>query len=99
VLVRGAVQQQQLDLVAAALMERCRKHEHVPALAAQAAKLAEEAYNSTQLVRAWWLCPGGALRVHTRACVCVSVCAWCLWEARVGGAAVGCPSTHKHTRA
>jgi hypothetical protein len=50
VLIRGAVQHEQLDFVAAALMERARKHEHVPLLAAQAAKDAEEKYNSTQLV-------------------------------------------------
>lgn len=50
VLLRGAVQHEQLDFVAAALMERARKHEHVPPLAAQAAKYAEEKYNSTQLV-------------------------------------------------
>jgi hypothetical protein len=41
---------QQLELVAAALMERARKHEHVPALAIRVAKYAEEHYNSTQLV-------------------------------------------------
>lgn len=52
VLIRGAVQHEQLDFVAAALMERARKHEHVPVLAAQAAKVAEDKYNSTQLVRA-----------------------------------------------
>lgn len=51
VLIRGAVLHEQLDFVAAALMERARKHEHVPPLAAQAAKFAEEHYNSTQLVR------------------------------------------------
>lgn len=50
VLIRGAVQHEQLDFVAAALMERARRHEHVPVLAAQAAKVAEERYNSTQLV-------------------------------------------------
>jgi len=50
VLVRGAVLYQQLELVAAALMERARKHEHVPALATRVAKYAEEHYNSTQLV-------------------------------------------------
>ena len=50
VLIRGAVQHEQLDFVAAALMDRARKLEHVPALAAQAAKYAEEKYNSTQLV-------------------------------------------------
>lgn len=50
VLIRGAVQHEQLDFVAAALMDRARKHEHVPLLAAQAAKVAEDKYNSTQLV-------------------------------------------------
>lgn len=52
-LIRGAVLHEQLDFVAAALMERARKHEHVPPLAAQAAKYAEEKYNSTQLVSPW----------------------------------------------
>jgi hypothetical protein len=51
VLARGAVLYQQLDFVAAALMERARKHEHVPKLAALIAKYAEEQCNSTQLVR------------------------------------------------
>jgi hypothetical protein len=51
VLIRGAVQHEQLDFVAAALMERSRRHEHIPLLAADAAKYAEEKYNSTQLVR------------------------------------------------
>jgi hypothetical protein len=51
VLARGAVLYQQLDFVAAALMERARKHEHVPKLAALIAKYAEEKCNSTQLVR------------------------------------------------
>ncbi|WIA41348.1 hypothetical protein OEZ86_004943 [Tetradesmus obliquus] len=49
VLARGAVLYQQLDFVAAALMERARKHEHVPKLAALIAKHAEEKCNSTQL--------------------------------------------------
>lgn len=51
VLARGAVLYQQLDFVAAALMERARKHEHVPKLAALIAKHAEDKCNSTQLVR------------------------------------------------
>lgn len=50
VLIRGAVYFKQEEFVAAALMERARKHEHVPPLAAQAAKYAEDKYNSTQLV-------------------------------------------------
>jgi hypothetical protein len=50
VLIRGAVYFKQEEFVAAALMERARKHEHGPLLAAQAAKYAEEKYNSTQLV-------------------------------------------------
>jgi hypothetical protein len=50
VLIRGVVDHEQLEFVAAALMERARKHEHVPPLAAQAAKYAEEKYNNTQLV-------------------------------------------------
>lgn len=50
VLTRGVVDHEQLDFVAAALMERARKHEHVPPLAAHAAKYAEEKYNNTQLV-------------------------------------------------
>jgi hypothetical protein len=51
VLARGAVLYQQLDFVAAALMERARKHEHMPKLAALIAKYAEEKCSSTQLVR------------------------------------------------
>eukprot|EP00775_Hariotina_reticulata_P007726 gene7726-7925_t len=49
ILVRGAVLYQQLELVAASLLERSRKHEHVPALATRMAKYAEEHFNSTQL--------------------------------------------------
>ncbi|WIA21063.1 hypothetical protein OEZ85_005385 [Tetradesmus obliquus] len=49
VLARGAVLYQQLDFVAAALMERARKHEQVPKLAALIAKHAEDKCNSTQL--------------------------------------------------
>lgn len=52
VLVQGAVRYQQLDFVAAALMERARQHEHLPQLVALLAKFAEEKHNSTQLVRA-----------------------------------------------
>eukprot|EP00879_Flechtneria_rotunda_P033161 GHRR01036702.1.p1 GENE.GHRR01036702.1~~GHRR01036702.1.p1 ORF type:complete len:403 (+),score=159.96 GHRR01036702.1:110-1318(+) len=49
ILTHGAVMYQQLDFLAAALMDRARKHEHVPQLAASLAKYAEEKYNSTQL--------------------------------------------------
>lgn len=52
VLVRGAVQYQQIDFVAQQLMELVRKHEHMPQLAALAAKYAEEHHNNTQLVSA-----------------------------------------------
>lgn len=74
VLIRGAVQHEQLDFVAAALMERARKHEHVPPLAAQAAKYAEEKYNSTQLVsRVGGLLHTAAMHTHDSAGVMLAV--------------------------
>lgn len=50
VLVLGAVQYQQSEFVAHALIELVRKHEHMPQLAALTAKYAEEQHNNTQLV-------------------------------------------------